>query len=88
MTFASNLSSPTRLRRASVLALVLIVSAALAILLNTFVRPPASRNDMPGGTYRSEGIFNPRPTAYGLLDPHTAPAGSTYANSIIASRLV
>ncbi|HKP53756.1 MAG TPA: hypothetical protein VJ183_14030 [Chloroflexia bacterium] len=33
---------------------------------------------MPGGSYQSGGIFNPRPTLYGLLDPQVAPDGATY----------
>ena len=36
---------------------------------------------MPGGNYRSGGIFNPRPTVYGLLDPQTLPDGTTYRMS-------
>src|SRR5215203_4521949 len=56
----------------------LVGSVALSILLHITIQPPVSRDEMPGGSYRSGGIYNPRPTEYGLLDPVTLPDGTTY----------
>lgn len=65
-------------RKAAILAAMLVLGVALSVILNIIIQPAPSRNDMPGGSYHSEEIFNPRPTAYGLLDPETGADGATY----------
>src|SRR5438105_736675 len=79
MTLAVNASNRVGYRvRANLLGLLFVLGVGLPVLVNTLIQPPASRDDMPGGSYRSGGIFNPRPTVYGLFDPETGPDGTTY----------
>src|SRR5438105_1961794 len=54
------------------------VPGELAVALSLVVPPIDARDEMPSGNYSSGGIYNPRPTVYGLLDPKTLPDGTTY----------
>jgi arabinofuranosyltransferase len=56
----------------------LVLGVAISVLLNLFVPQPLFKDDMPGGPYRYEGMFDPPGNSYGYFDEEKAPTGESY----------
>lgn len=60
------------------LALLLGLSAGLPVLLNLWVAPSALIDEMRGGLYRNDDLFDPLDYGHGLYASETAPDGTTF----------
>ena len=60
-----------------VLALGLLVGAAVPLTLGLVVGTPVFQENMPGGAYRADGLFNPPGNVQGFDPPQTLPDGTT-----------
>src|SRR6266446_4536400 len=50
----------------------------MSLLLNLAVPEKVFKDDMPGGPYHYEGMFDPPGNSYGYFDPENAPTGESY----------
>ena len=55
-----------------------LLALVVSVLLNLLVPGAVYRDDMPGGPYRYEGMFDPPGNSFGYFDPEQAPGGATY----------
>jgi arabinofuranosyltransferase len=55
-----------------------LLALAVSVLLNLLAPAAAYRDDMPGGPYRYDGMFDPPGNSFGYFDPEQAPGGATY----------
>lgn len=60
------------------IALACALAAGLSLLLNIAVLAPTYRDDMPGGPYPSDGLFDPPGLEFGFFNPEKSPEGITY----------
>lgn len=55
-----------------------MLALMVAALLNLLAPAAIYRDDMPGGPYRYDGMFDPPGNSFGYFDPEQAPGGATY----------